>query len=192
MERSFVDTVRFTRMADGTAEEYRLLGDLERDYAAALADRIIEALARLEHSLSGYRVSRLEHSLQTATRTHRAGEDEELVVAALVHDIGDELAPFAHGELAAAILRPYVSERVWWIVRHHPVFQMVYYAHHTGGDRHARDRYRGHPWFDDAVRFCERYDQNSFDPDYDSEPLEFFDPMLRRVFASPRPGRATP
>ncbi len=180
-----VNQVSFVRMADGTREEYEMLERLERDYIAALPRRLVEALERLEHSMSGYRVSRLEHSLQSATRAHRAGESEEMVVAALLHDIGDELAPCSHSELAAAVLRPYVSEKTYWIIKHHGLFQMYYYAHHLGGDRNARDRFRGHRWYEDTVRFCEEYDQSAFDPDYDALPLDFFVPMLERVFAEP-------
>ncbi len=172
-------------MADGTREEYEMLESLERDYIAALPRRLVEALERLEHSMSGYRVSRLEHSLQSATRAHRAGESEEMVVAALLHDIGDELAPCSHSELAAAVLRPYVSEKTYWIIKHHGLFQMYYYAHHLGGDRNARDRFRDHPWYEDTVRFCEEYDQSAFDPEYETLPLGFFVPMLERVFAAP-------
>jgi predicted HD phosphohydrolase len=181
-----VRQVAFTRMIDGTAEEYAYLDRLEQDYRAGLPDRLLAALRALDDSLSGYRVTRLEHSLQAATRALRAGEPDEMIMAALLHDIGDTLAPYSHSELAAAVLRPFVSERTYWIVKHHGVFQMAYYAHHTGGDRNARDRFRDHPWFDDAVRFCEDYDQNCFDPDYDWEPLEAFEPMLRRFVAEPR------
>ena len=124
-----------------------------------------------------------EHSLQSATRAHRDGADEETVVAALLHDIGDLLAPHNHSELAAAVLRPYVSERTYWVVRQHGLFQSYYYAHHMGGDRNARDRYIDHPWYQDAVDFCHRWDQSSFDPEYESLPLEFFEPMVRRIFA---------
>ena len=185
-----MNQVRFTRMADGTREEYEFLEGLEQDYIAGLPQRLTEALRRLENSMSGYQVSRLEHSLQSATRAHRAGESEEMVVAALLHDIGDELAPCSHSELAAAVLRPYVSEKTYWIIKHHGLFQMYYYAHHLGGDRDARERFREHPWYQDTVRFCEDYDQNSFDPDYDTLPLEFFAPMLERVFAKPAAGDA--
>jgi len=178
-----IEAVSFTEMKHGTKEDYELLERLERDYAKGLPDRLMAALRGLEHSLSGYKVSRLEHSLQSATRAERAGEDEETVVAALLHDVGDELAPYSHSEMAASILRPYVSEKTYWIVKTHGVFQMYYYAHHMGDDRNARDRFRGNPWFDDAVRFCEEYDQNCFDPGYDSHPLEHFEPMLRRVFS---------
>ncbi len=146
------------------------------------------ALEGLKHSLSGYQVDRHEHSLQSATRAYRDGADEETIVAALLHDLGDELSPYNHSEFAASILRPYVSDKLYWIVKHHGVFQMYYYAHLTGGDRNARDRFRDHPYYQDAVDFCEKWDQRSFDPAYESLPLEFFEPMVRRVFAAPKPG----
>lgn len=178
--------VRFTRMQDGTREEYEFLDRMEAAYASALADRILDSLRKLENGISGYRINRLQHSLQGATRAHRAGESEEMVIAVLLHDIGDELAPYSHSELAAAVLRPYVSEKIYWIVKHHGIFQMYYYAHHVGGDRNSREIYKDNPWYADAIDFCHNYDQNCFDPDYDSEPLEFFEPMLRSLFAQPR------
>lgn len=181
-------TVNFTRMADGTAEEYAFLHRHELAYIRELPGRLVAALRQLDESFSGYRVSRLQHSLQSATRAEAAGEPEELVVAALLHDLGDTLAPLSHSEFAAAVLRPFVSERTHWIVAHHGVFQMYYYAHHHGRDRHARDRYRGHPWYQACADFCEHYDQNCFDPDYPTKPLEHFVPMLQRVFAKPREG----
>ncbi len=175
--------VSFTRMVDGTREDYEMLADLEDEFAAGTADRVLAHLRQLSGSMGGYKVDRLEHSLQSATRAHRDGAEEEMVVAALLHDIDDLLAPHSHGELAALLLRPFVTERTHWIVRHHGLFQRVYYAHHVGGDPDARDKYRDHPWFQDAVDFCHRWDQCSFDPDYESLPLEFFEPMVRRVFA---------
>ncbi len=177
-----METVNFTSMAQGTRAEYELLDRYEAEFTDSLARRILEYLEKLNDSISGYKVSRLEHCLQSATRAHRAGEPEEVVVAALVHDIGDMIAPFSHSELAAAVLRPFVSEKTYWIVKHHGLFQMYYFAHHLGGDRNARDRYRDHQWYDDAIRFCELYDQNCFDPDYDSESLAFFAPMVERLF----------
>lgn len=177
--------VSFTQMQDGTQAEYQFLDELEDAYKVGLPDRLVETLEKLEHSLSGYRVSRLEHCLQGATRALRAGESEQYIAAVLLHDIGDELAPYSHSEMAAAILRPFVSEELYWIVKHHGVFQMYYYAHHSGGDRHARDQFKGHPHYDSAVRFCHNYDQNCFDPSYPSETLEFFRPLLKRVFARP-------
>lgn len=178
-----VPTVSFTSMAAGTREDYELLESLEAQFASSTADRVLEQLLGLAGSLAGYKVDRLEHSLQSATRAYRDGADEEVVVAALLHDIGDLLAPHNHSEMAAAVLRPYVSERTYWVVRQHGLFQSYYYAHHMGGDRNARDRYIDHPWYQDAVDFCHRWDQSSFDPEYDSLPLEFFEPMVRRVFA---------
>jgi predicted HD phosphohydrolase len=180
-----MQTVNFTRMEDGTREEYEFLDHMEDEYKAGLPERIVESLHKLEHSLSGYRISRLEHCLQGATRAHRAGESEEMIVAILLHDIGDELATYSHSEMAAAILRPFVSEKLYWIVKHHGVFQMYYYAHHCGGDRNCRDMYRDHAWYQDAVDFCHNYDQNCFDPDYDSESLEFFAPTLQRIMSEP-------
>ena len=180
-----MEQVSFTRMQDGTAEDYAFLEDLEEAYCAKLPDRLLTALRELDESLDGYPVTRLGHSLQSATRAERAGECEEMVVAALLHDIGDPLAPYSHSEYAAAVLRPFVSEQTYWIIKHHGIFQMYYYAHHKGGDRNARERFRDHPWYADAIRFCERYDENCFDPEYDSLPLEHFEPMLRRIFSNP-------
>jgi len=176
-------TVAFTQMKDGTREEYEFLEELERDFASKVADRVLAALRKLEHTLSGYRVSRLEHSLQSATRAHRDGADIDWVVSALVHDIGDELAPYNHEDIAAAIVKPYVREECTWVLAHHGQFQKYYYVHHMGGDRNERERYRGHPHYQACVDFCENWDQSAFDPDYDTLPLEFFEPMLREVFA---------
>jgi len=181
-----MQTVDFIRMEDGTREEYEFLDRMEEEYAARLPDRIMESMRKLENSLSGYRISRLEHCLQGATRAYRAGESDEMIVAVLLHDIGDDLATYSHSEMAAAILRPFVSERLYWIVKHHGVFQMYYYAHHCGGDRNTREMYKDNPWYQDAIDFCHNYDQNCFDPDYDSESLEFFEPILRRVMSQPK------
>ena len=181
-----MQTVNFTRMENGTREEYALLDRMEDEYKAGLPDRILQSLRKLEHSISGYRISRLEHSLQGATRATRAGESEEMIIAILLHDIGDELATYSHSEMAAAILRPFVSEKLYWIVKHHGVFQMYYYAHHSGDDRNCRDMYREHARYQAAVDFCHNYDQNCFDPEYNSEPLAFFEPILRRVMSKPR------
>jgi predicted HD phosphohydrolase len=175
--------VSFRQMKDGTREDYLLLDESERRYAAGLGDRVLEGLGKLDHSIEGYPVSRLQHSLQAATRASRDGADEELVLAALIHDIGDELAPYNHAELAASILRPYVRPEVTWIVAHHGLFQNYYYVHHLGGDRYARERLRDHPHYAACAHFCAAWDQSSFDPDYKSEPLGFFEPMLRRIFA---------
>lgn len=177
------NVVSFTRMADGTREDYLLLDQSERDYARALPERILESLSKLDHSLAGYRVSRLQHCLQTATRAAADGADDELLAAALIHDIGDELAPYNHAEVAAGVIRPYVRAEVTWIVEQHGLFQTYYYAHHLGGDRNARERLRMHQWFGACVSFCERWDQASFDPNYPTRPLEAFAPVVHRVFS---------
>jgi predicted HD phosphohydrolase len=177
--------VSFRRMEDGTREDYLLLDKSEREYAVALPDHVLGALRKLDHSLEGYPVSRLGHSLQAATRAFVDGADDELLVAALIHDIGDELAPYNHAEIAAGILRPYVRPEVTWIVEQHGLVQSYYYAHHLGGNRNARDRLKGHPWYPACEAFCSRWDQSSFDPDYPTKPLEFFEPLVRRIFSRP-------
>jgi predicted HD phosphohydrolase len=178
-------TVSFRQMKDGTREDYALLGRLEHEYARGLPDRILTALKRLDDGLQGYPVSRYAHSLQTATRALRDGADDELVVAALVHDIGDDLSPFNHAAIAAAILRPYVRAEVTWIVEQHGLFQSYYYAHHQGRSRDGRERFRDHPWYAACVGFCEHWDQASFDPDYPTEPLSRFEPMVQAIFTRP-------
>ena len=175
--------VSFTEMKKGTKEDYLLLDKNEKDFAKKTADRILKFLSSLTETLEGYQVSRLEHSLQSATRALHAGESEEMIVAALLHDIGDELEPMNHSEYAASILKPYVSEKTHWIVEKHGEFQAYYYAHHLGGNRNKRDKYKGHKYFDACVNFCEKYDQCSFDPNYESYPLEKFEPMVRNIFA---------
>ncbi len=177
--------VSFTRMDEGTAADYELLARYEAEEFEEYPDRVLGWLRDMDVD-AGYQITRLEHSLQAATRAHRAGEDEETVVCVLLHDVGDILAPINHSQAAAAVLRPFVSDKNYWIVKHHGVFQMYYYAHHTGGDRNARDRFADHPWYQDTVDWCENYDQMSFDPDYDWEPLEFFEPIVRRVLGTPR------
>ena len=178
-------TVEFNQMKDGTQEEYLFLQKLEHDYIRALPDRLLQALQRLDGSLEGYTVSRLQHSLQSATRAQNDGADMETMVAALVHDQGDELAPENHSQLAAAIVRPYVRAEVTWIIEMHGLFQMRYYAHFYGKDPDGYLTYKDHPWFDACVRFCEVYDQAAFDPAYPTQTLEHFEPMLREVFSRP-------
>jgi predicted HD phosphohydrolase len=182
-EHTMGKTVSFRQMKDGTREDYLLLDESERDFAKGLPQQIMTALKRLDHSLEGYPLTRLGHSLQTATRALRDGADDELVVAALIHDLGDELSPYNHAEIAAGIIRPYVREEVTWIVEQHGLFQTYYYVHHMGGDRHMRDRFKDHKWFESCANFCERYDQASFDPDYDTLPLEAFAPLVEKIFS---------
>ena len=176
-------TVKFTKMKDGSKEDYLFLDKHEKDFVSKTAERILNFMSGLTETLEGYQVSRLEHSLQSATRALRAGEDEEIIVAALLHDIGDELAPMNHSEYAAAILKPYVSEKTHWIVEKHGEFQLYYYAHHLGGDRNKREKYKDHKYYQDTIDFCEKYDQNSVDPEFKSLPLEFSKPIVKKIFS---------
>ena len=175
--------VSFTKMKDGTKEDYLFLDKHEKNFADKTAERIIKFMSNLTETLEGYQVSRLEHSLQSATRAYRNGESEEMIVAALLHDIGDELAPLNHSEYAAAILKPYVTEKTHWIIEKHGEFQMFYYAHHLGANKNKRDKYKDHKYYQATVDFCEKYDQNSFDPSYKSFPLEFFKPLVKKIFS---------
>lgn len=178
-----MEQVKFTAMKDGDKEDYAFLTVHETEFASKTGDRLLDALNDLDESLSGYQITRLGHSLQAATRAWRAGADQDWVVSALLHDIGDIYAPYNHDEYAAAILRPFVREQCAWVVEKHADFQRLYYAHHVGGDKDAREKHRGHAYFDDCAQFCEMWDQNSFDPAYDTLPLDFFRPIVAEVFA---------
>ncbi len=178
-----MDQVKFTQMKDGTQEDYEFLTEHEVEHTKGTANRLLKALVELDEGLSGYQITRLGHSLQSATRAWRDGADTDWVVSALLHDIGDIYAPYNHDEYAATILRPFVREQCTWCVHTHGDFQMIYYGHHVGANPHKRDRFAGHPYFDDCAQFCERWDQSSFDPDYDTLPIEFFAPMVHEVFA---------
>ncbi|MFK7940682.1 MAG: HD domain-containing protein [Roseovarius sp.] len=178
-----MDKVNFTQMKDGTKEEYEFLNAHEIDHTKHTAHRLLKALVELDEGLSGYRVTRLGHSVQSATRAWRDGADTDWVVAALLHDIGDIYAPYNHDEYAATILKPFIREQCTWTVQTHGDFQMLYYGHLVGGNQHKRDKYKDSPYFDDCAEFCERWDQASFDPEYDDLPLEFFAPMVEEVFA---------
>lgn len=176
--------VSFTQMKDGTAEDYHLLEKLEKPYLALTADRLLDELRRQgEVSLEGYRITRMQHGLQAATRARRDGADIDWVVGALLHDIGDGLAPQNHDRFSAEVIRPFVRWDVSWVVEHHGIFQMLYYGHHYGWDRNAREQFKEHPCFDSCAEFCERWDQSSFDPDYEMDDLASFEPMVRQVFA---------
>lgn len=178
--------VRWTRMEHGTAEDFTRLERLYDEHTrATLVDHLVRTFRLLEGPTLGYQIDRARHSLQSATRAWRNGEPDTFVVAALLHDIGDVLAPHNHSAVAASILAPYVDEATTWVIRHHGVFQGYYYFHHLGGDRDARDQFRSSPHYDRCVDFCAHYDQNCFDPDYDDLPLEEFVPMMREVFSTP-------
>ncbi|MFC6197878.1 HD domain-containing protein [Ponticaulis profundi] len=176
----------FKTFVESTPEDWAIISEHAAEFSKGLADRVLAHLKLLDGDFGGFPVDRLEHSLQTATRAHRDGRDEEYVVCALLHDIGDTLGSYNHPDVAAAILKPFVSEQNHWMVAQHGVFQGYYFFHHLGLDRNMRDRFQGHEWYEYTAQFCHLYDQNAFDPEYDSEPLEFFEPMVRRVFARPK------
>ncbi len=170
-------------MKDGTKEDYLLLEKHEKKYIQGTADRLIKFMSGLSNTLEGYQITRLEHSLQSATRALNDKAGDEMVVATLLHDIGDELAPLNHSEYAAALLKPYVSEKTHWIIEKHGEFQMYYYVHHLGGNRNQRDKYKGHKYYKDTVDFCENWDQKSFDPNFKSLPLKDFESMVKKIFS---------
>jgi predicted HD phosphohydrolase len=179
-----MEQVSFSQMADGTREDYLLLQRLEKHHLAGTAERVLREMARQgEENYDGYKISRLAHALQTATRAERDGADIDWVVAALLHDIGDGLAPQNHDRFAAEMLRPFVREEVTWTVERHGAFQMVYYAQHYGWNPNERDKYRDSPYFQSCVDFCARWDQAAFDPEYPTETLEHFTDRVRTVFA---------
>ena len=169
-------------MKDGTKEDYLLLDKHEREFVKKTPERILKYMSGFTSTLEGYQISRLEHSLQSATRALNDKAEDEMIVAALLHDIGDEIAPLNHSELAAAVLKPFVSEKTRWIVEQHGLFQAYYYNHYYGKDRNLRDKFKGHEFFKDTIDFCERWDQASFDPNYDTIPLKEFVPMVQRIF----------
>ena len=177
-----VEKVKFKQMKEGSKEDYLLLNKLEKKFIEGTADRVLKTMQGLTSSLVGYQINRLEHSLQTATRALKEKASDEMIVAALLHDIGDELAPNNHAEFAAAILKPYVSEKTTWIVEKHGIFQMYYYAHHLGFNKNERDKYKGHKYYPATAEFCEKWDQISFDPNYKSLLLKEFEPYVRKIF----------
>jgi predicted HD phosphohydrolase len=176
----------FKSFQESTPEDWQIIGKAFSEFAGDLPARVIRHLKLLEGDCGGFPVDRLEHCLQTATRAWEAGEDEEYVVVALLHDIGDTLGTYDHGEVAAAILKPFVSDANHWLLRHHQIFQGYDYFHHLGGNRDMRDKYCDSPWYEYTKRFCETYDGKAFDRAYSSKPLEFFVPMVERVMARPR------
>ena len=176
-------TVSFTEMKHGTKDDYLLLDKHEREFANKTGERLIKFMENLNETLEGYKVSRLEHSLQSATRAFNDKADEEMIVASLLHDIGDELAPLNHAEYAAAVLKPYVSEKTHWVVEKHGIFQMYYYAHHLGENKNQREKFKGHKYYKETIDFCEKWDQKSFDPDFKSLTLKDFEPYVRKIFS---------
>jgi predicted HD phosphohydrolase len=176
----------FTSFEESTEADWAIITTQLQVTQSHVADNVIAQLRMLRNDHGGFPVDRLEHSLQTATRAQRDGRDDEYVLCALLHDIGDNLAPYNHPDIAAGILKPFVSDAHHWMVAHHAIFQGYYFWHHLGADRHAREAYRDSPYFELTEEFCAKYDQTAFDPDYRSEPLEHFEPLIRSVFTPAR------
>lgn len=173
----------YTRVDALTQEQWDYGNQCFAEFVSDLPDRLVNTLLELRGRKMGSQVDRFEHSLQTATRALRDGADAEMIVCALLHDIGDDFAPCNHGEVAAAILRPYVSPENAWMIEHHEVFLGYHFYQFLGRDRHERNKFKDHPAFEQAIIFCDRWDQLSFDPEYDSLPLSEFRPMLDAVFS---------
>jgi len=176
----------FAAMTEGTAADWQRISASFFPFASKLPDRLLGHLRELQGDYGGFPVDRYQHSLQTATRAYRAERDEEYIVCALLHDVGDLLGSYNHADIAASMLKPFVSEQNHWMLEHHGIFQGYYFFHYIGLDRNMRDRFRNHPWYGYTLEFCEKYDQNSFDETYDTMPLEAFEPMVRRVLAAPK------
>jgi predicted HD phosphohydrolase len=172
--------MHFRRMDQGSDADFSILAEVHRQAAHHLPDLLLGMLTDLRGD-EQYPIDRQAHSLQTATRALRDGQDDEYVVCALMHDIGESLGPFNHGEIAAAILRPFISEPNYWMLAHHPVFQVYFFGQHLGLDPNERDEFITSPYYDRTVEFTAKYDEVSFDPDYDNEPIAIFEPMVRRV-----------
>ncbi len=179
-------TAKFKEMTEGTAQDWQLIAENAKELWSGLAGRVLDHLRLLDGDFGGFPVDRLEHSLQTATLAHQDGRDEEYVVCALLHDIGDTLGSLNHADLAATILQPFVSEQNYWMVKHHGIFQGYYFFHHLGKDRNMRDQFKDNENFNYTAEFCHKYDQKAFDKDFVSMPLEDFIPMVERVFAQPK------
>lgn len=180
------ERAKFRAMTEGTKDDWMKIAGQFAPFAAKGGKRILDHLRLLDGDYGGFPVDRLEHSLQTATRAYKDGRDEEYVVCALLHDIGDTLGAYNHPDIAAAILKPFVSEKNHWMVEKHGVFQGYYFFHYLGMDRDMRDQFRDHPHFQHTAEFCEKYDQTAFDPDYESMPLEAFEPMVMKLFEMPK------
>ncbi|MBT8240586.1 MAG: HD domain-containing protein [Acidimicrobiia bacterium] len=171
----------FTAMVEGTKDQWQHIARAFEHYNEGFIDRIVATLRELNKDAGGFAVDRLEHSLQTATRAYRDDKDTEYVVCALLHDIGDMLAPYNHDKYAAAVLQPFVSEANHWMIENHGMFQGYYFFEYVGLDKNMRDQFADHPHYDRCAEFCHNYDQNSFDPNYDSMSVEDFIPALHEV-----------
>jgi predicted HD phosphohydrolase len=179
----------FTTMLEGTKDDWmHIASEHMKHQQSAAADQIIDSLKRLEAIEVGFGANQLVHSLMTATLARRDGANDEEVVAALCHDIGKLFSIPNHGAIAGEMLKPYVADDIYHAIVHHQDFQGRYYYEHLGKDPAAREKFRGEPWFAMAEKIVDRWDAPAFDPNYDVDPLESFEPEIRRVFAAPKRG----
>jgi predicted HD phosphohydrolase len=181
MNEESPERAKFTRMDEGTADDWKIIGKAYYDFADGLVDRVLTHMRLLEGDFGGFICDRLTHSLQTATRAHNDGKDEEYVVCCLVHDIGDTLGTYAHGAVAAAIMKPFASEANLWMMENHTDFQGYYYYEFMDLDKNRREVHKDSPHYAHTVEFIDKYDMPAFDPDYPTMTLEDFEPMMRRV-----------
>ena len=178
-------TTTFTRMDESTAEQWAVIGSEHMKNQGRVADRVLMLLESLSDIVDGFSTDQLTHCLQTATLAERAGADDEVVVAALCHDVGKAISTANHPRIAAEILKPYVRDDVYKMILVHQDFEGMHYFDRVGLDPMMRNRHKGHQYYESAERFADEWDQKAFDPDYDHLPLEHFEPMVREVFSRP-------
>ena len=186
MNTAVPERAKFHHMKDGTLDDWTIIGAEVQESSKTLYQRIIDHLLLLKGDCGGFPVDRLTHCLQTATLAHKDGKDEEYVVCALLHDIGDTLGPANHADIAAVLLQPYVTEVNHWMVKHHAIFQGYYFFEYLGLDKNMREQYKDHPLYDQTLEFIEKYDAPAFDPNAETYPLSFFEPMIQRIFEKPK------
>ena len=186
MNKALPQRAQFHHMKEGTQSDWEIIGAEFSEFRSTVVNRIKDHLLLLKGDSGGFPVDRLTHCLQTATLAHQDGKDEEYVVCALLHDIGDTLGPANHADVAAVLLEPYVSEANYWMVKHHGIFQGYYFFHYMGLDRNMRDQYQDHPHYARTLEFIEKYDAPAFDPEAECFALSFFEPMMERVFQAPQ------
>jgi predicted HD phosphohydrolase len=186
MDSEHNDRAQFHAMTEGTQADWDIIASHARQFSPQGGRRVLDHLKLLDNDYGGFPVDRLTHCLQTATRAHRDGRSDSYVVMALLHDIGDTLGAYNHPDIAAAIIKPFVSEEEHWICEQHGIFQGYYFFDYLGLDKDMREAFRGHPHFEATAEFCAKYDQTAFDPHYDHAPLEFFEPMVMRLFEKPK------
>jgi predicted HD phosphohydrolase len=179
----------FTRMDESTAEEWAEIGAAHVVDQPRVAQTVLDMLRGLDQVVVGFATDQLTHCLQTATRAERDGAEDEVVIAALCHDIGKFISVPNHPAIAAEILKPYVRDDVYWMIKAHQDFQGRHYYHHFGGNPDARETHRAEltpEQFALAATFADEWDQVAFDPNYDTLPLEHFEPKVRAVFHQAR------